>query len=116
MGTDDVRFPADGEGPVRDVDIGSFEIAPTLVTNAEFGAFVDASGHVTIAEREGWSFVFGGLLPDEFPPTRGVVGWRTFWPHGGLSLANGSSPFQQSLGELQKSQTEMTNWRRFDTP
>ena len=28
---------------------------------------------MTDAERYGWSFVFGGLLPDDFPPTRGVA-------------------------------------------
>ena len=28
---------------------------------------------MTEAERFGWSFVFGGLLPDDFPPTRGVA-------------------------------------------
>ena len=35
--------------------------------------FAEATGHVTDAERYGWSFVFGGLLPDDFPPTRGVA-------------------------------------------
>ncbi|WP_406270442.1 SUMF1/EgtB/PvdO family nonheme iron enzyme [Streptomyces sp. NBC_00191] len=43
------------------------------------GAFVSATGHVTDAERYGASFVFGGLLPDDFPPTRGVAAapwWR----------------------------------------
>ena len=28
---------------------------------------------MTEAERFGWSFVFAGLLPDDFPPTRGVA-------------------------------------------
>ena len=28
---------------------------------------------MTEAERFGWSFVFAGLLPDDFAPTRGVV-------------------------------------------
>ena len=28
--------------------------------------FVDATGHVTDAERYEWSFVFAGLLPDDF--------------------------------------------------
>ena len=28
---------------------------------------------MTEAERFGWSFVFGGLLPDDFPPTRAVA-------------------------------------------
>jgi formylglycine-generating enzyme len=49
------------------------------VTNAEFGAFVAATGHVSEAERYGWSFVFAGLLPEHFPDTRGVSGapwWR----------------------------------------
>ena len=88
MGTDDDRFPADGEGPIREVEVGGFEIAPTAVTTAEFADFVSATAYTTIAEREGWSFVFGGLLPDDFPPTRGVVGaewWRAVegadWRH-----------------------------------
>ena len=33
--------------------------------------------NVTEAQQFGWSFVFGGLLPDEFPDTRGVV--QTPW-------------------------------------
>ncbi|MFM7272040.1 MAG: formylglycine-generating enzyme family protein [Actinomycetes bacterium] len=72
-------YPADGEGPVHEVELASYRIAPTTVTNAAFEEFVAATGHVTEAERFGWSFVFAGQLPDEFPPTRGVVGaewWR----------------------------------------
>ncbi len=79
MGTDEVWFEGDGEGPVREVMLRPFQIAATAMTNAEFAAFVSATGYVTTAEREGWSFVFAGLLPDDFPPTRGVVGaewWR----------------------------------------
>jgi formylglycine-generating enzyme required for sulfatase activity len=71
--------PADGEGPVRQVELSSYRIDRCAVTNHEFEAFVDATGWRTDAERYGWSFVFGGLLPDEFPPTRGIEGapwWR----------------------------------------
>lgn len=71
--------PADGEGPVHDVTLDGFTIGATTVTNEQFLAFTDATGYRTIAEREGWSFVFGGLLPDDFPPTRGVASapwWR----------------------------------------
>lgn len=50
--------PADGEGPVRDVQVSDFLIDETAVTNAEFASFVDAAGYVTEAERFGWSFVF----------------------------------------------------------
>ena len=80
MGTDDARgYPADGEGPVHRVSLRPFWIDPLAVTNERFGEFVEATGHVTEAERFGWSFVFAGLLPDDFPETRGVVAapwWR----------------------------------------
>lgn len=72
-------YPADGEGPVHDVDLPSFRIDRFAVSNARFAEFVDATGWRTEAERYEWSFVFGGLLPEEFPPTRGVDGapwWR----------------------------------------
>jgi formylglycine-generating enzyme len=71
--------PGDGETPVHQVTVAAFEIAATTVTNDEFATFCAATGYVTLAEREGWSFVFAGLLPDDFPPTRSVVGapwWR----------------------------------------
>ena len=47
--------------------------ATRTVTNDQFAAFVAATGHRTSAEEFGASFVFGGLLPDDFPPTRGVA-------------------------------------------
>ena len=79
MGTDEGGYPSDGEGPVRPVVLSPFAISATAVTTADFAAFTDATGHVTTAEREGWSFVFAGHLPDDFEATRGVVGaewWR----------------------------------------
>lgn len=80
MGTDDPHgYPADGEGPVHEVELAAFEVGTFAVTNAEFATFVEATGHRTTAETLGDSFVFGGLLPDDFPPTRGVAAapwWR----------------------------------------
>jgi formylglycine-generating enzyme required for sulfatase activity len=74
MGADDrAGYPADGEGPVRPVNVNVVLIDPTTVTNARFAAFVDATGYATDAERFGWSFVFAGLLPDDFPPTCAVL-------------------------------------------
>jgi formylglycine-generating enzyme len=74
MGTEDpAGFPGDREGPVREVTVRPFSIDPCAVSNQRFAEFADATGYVTDAERYGWSFVFGGLLPDEFPDTRGVV-------------------------------------------
>src|SRR6478736_5376558 len=66
MGSDDRRFPADGEGPPRQVAVSAFAIACHAVSNIQFGDFVRATGYTTDAERYGWSFVFAGFLPDEF--------------------------------------------------
>ena len=80
MGSEDaLAYPDDGEGPVRAVKLTPFWIDATAVSNERFAAFVAATGHVTDAERFGWSFVFAGLLPDDFPATRGVAAapwWR----------------------------------------
>ena len=73
MGSDEDRYPDDGESPARAVDVDGFRISAYTVTNEDFGRFVAATGYLTTAEREGWSFVFGGLLPDDFPPTRAVA-------------------------------------------
>lgn len=47
------------EGPTHRVRVGDFSIDATQVTNAEFARFVDATGYVTVAERE--------LDPDDYP-------------------------------------------------
>ena len=73
MGTEDADgFADDGEGPIRPVRLSPFWIDAVALSNRRFAAFVDATGHATDAEQEGWSFVFGGLLPDDFPDTRGA--------------------------------------------
>ena len=76
---DDLSYPGDGEGPLRTVELGAFEIDACAVTNEEFAAFVEATGYTTESERLGWSFVFAGLLADDFPPTRAAADapwWR----------------------------------------
>jgi sulfatase modifying factor 1 len=89
-------YPDDGEGPVHRVVLRPFRIDVVAVTNERFAAFVGTTGYVTDAERFDWSFVFAGLLPDDFPDTRGVAGapwWREVhgasWrhpegPHSGI--------------------------------
>ncbi|QIK65977.1 formylglycine-generating enzyme family protein [Nocardioides sp. HDW12B] len=86
VGSDDPDHPE--EWPVREVTVAPYAIGRCAVTNAEFDAFVRATGHRTDAEAFGTSFVFGGLLPDDFPPTRGVAAapwWREVrgadWAH-----------------------------------
>lgn len=74
MGTDAKDgYPADGEGPVREVIVDAFWIDTTTVTNVAFAEFVEATGWTTVAERLGTSFVFAGSLPEDFPATRGVA-------------------------------------------
>jgi sulfatase modifying factor 1 len=80
MGTSDpMGYPADGEGPVRQIRLNPFWIDTVAVSNAEFGTFAGSTGYVTEAEKYGWSFVFAGMLPNELPPTRSVSAapwWR----------------------------------------
>jgi formylglycine-generating enzyme len=63
MGSEDADvFPGDAEGPVREVTVARFAVAPTTVTNAEFAAFVKRTRYVTTAERLGWSYVFAPFV------------------------------------------------------
>jgi formylglycine-generating enzyme len=66
MGTDTQEgFPADGEGPVREVYIDPFYIDRYPVTNEAFAEFVKTTGYKTEAEAFGWSFVFRGHIEPE---------------------------------------------------
>ena len=80
MGSEDpFAYPEDGEGPVHEVRLPPFLIDRYAVSNDRFAAFARATGYVTDAERWGWSFVFEGLLPNDFPPTHSVAAapwWR----------------------------------------
>ena len=96
MGTDEpYAFAGDGEGPAREIDVSAFGIGRHAVTNEQFGEFVAATGHVTDAERFGWSFVFHLLLPDDFTPTRAVAAtpwWRQVY---GASWAHPEGPHSE---------------------
>ncbi len=66
MGSENVEgFPADGEGPVREVTLDPFYIDRTPVTNEAFAEFVRKTGYRTEAEAFGWSFVFQGHIAQE---------------------------------------------------
>jgi formylglycine-generating enzyme len=66
-------YPGDGEGPIHPVGLSRFTIDPHAVSNDRFADFVAGTGYSTDAERYGWSFVFGGLLPNDFPETCAVA-------------------------------------------
>ena len=67
------RYAGDLDAPRLRVKLAGFRISPTAVTNADFAAFAAGTGYQTVAEREGWSFVFHLLLPDQ-------ASWRTSPP------------------------------------
>jgi formylglycine-generating enzyme required for sulfatase activity len=115
MGTDDPDgFPDDGESPIHEVELSPFSIEPVAVTNLRFREFVDHTGYVTDAERYGWSFVFGGLLPDEFPDTSGVAEapwWRQVL---GANWRHPEGP-QSSIDDRLDHPVVHTSWRDADS-
>jgi len=79
LGTQAPQITEDGEGPLRKKKLAGFKIGSTAVTNAQFAEFIASTGHVTEAERFGWSFVFWSDMPDGARPSLGVDGvewWR----------------------------------------
>jgi formylglycine-generating enzyme required for sulfatase activity len=77
-GDDNVGYPADGEGPIREVTLEPFFIDVTPVTNREFSDFVNATGYRTEADEFGWSFVFHLHVPPkaQMQAVRGLEWWR----------------------------------------
>ncbi|AZN43321.1 formylglycine-generating enzyme family protein [Paenibacillus albus] len=66
MGTNDGEgYPADGEGPVREIELRPFYMDACAVSNAQFQRFAEATGYVTEAERFGWSYVFHLFVSEE---------------------------------------------------
>jgi formylglycine-generating enzyme required for sulfatase activity len=75
MGSEDF-YPE--ERPVHTVEVSGFWIDPTTVTNAQYAAFVAATGYMTVAERP--------LDPAEYPgvPEENLVpGAMVFYPTAG---------------------------------
>lgn len=55
-------WESDGEGPVRELSLDAYWLDRTAVTNAQFAAFVEATGYETESEKFGWAYVFIGQL------------------------------------------------------
>jgi Sulfatase-modifying factor enzyme 1 len=99
MGTDaNYGYAQDGEAPAHEVVVSPYSISRHAVTNAQFAAFVEGTGHRTEAEVFGWSFVFAGFLPENFPATQGVAQapwWRRVegadWSHPRAQIRRSNS-------------------------
>lgn len=98
MGASKETFPADLDSPRRKVKVSPFRISPFAVTAEDFALFVAETGYRTVAEIEGWSYVFHLLLPqpEAYPNSplglrwwRQVEGATWFAPEGpGSGTAN----------------------------
>ncbi len=77
----------DDETPPHRVHLAAFQAEATLVTVADFRAFVAATGHVTTAEQLGYGHLaFDGMKEWEWTPTRGAS-WRApFGPDRAAAL------------------------------
>jgi len=78
MGTETKEgFPADGEGPIREVMVDAFYMDTYPVTNRQFAEFTRQTDYKTEAERFDWSFVFHKHIPPELveDTVRGVTWW-----------------------------------------
>lgn len=72
------------ERPVRSVDVEPFWIDSAPVTNDEFATFVDATGHVTVAEVAPNADDYPGALPEALVPASVVF----VMPPGPVPLDN----------------------------
>ena len=114
MGCDDpIAYADDGEGPVRRIRVDPFRMDRYCVSNRRFAAFVDATGYRTEAEQFGVSFVFAGLLPDGFPPTRAVVGAEWWREVEGADWRHPAGP-RSSLDGVEDHPVVHVSWRDAD--
>lgn len=101
---------ADGEGPVHQISVGAFEIDATTVTNRDFARFVEQTGHITEAQRFGYSAVFhlavDAVNADVIGPAAGSPWWigvrGADWSHPGGRLS--------SLDELEDHPVVHVSW------
>lgn len=103
--------PADGERPVHAVHLSSYLIDTKAVTNAQFAAFVKATGHVTEAERDGVSAVFHLAVQaapaDVLRRVAGVPWWLAV---RGADWRHPAGP-RSDIGDLQNHPVVHVSWR-----
>ncbi len=101
------------EGPIHTVTVAAFRIQPKEVTNAEFRAFVEATGYVTVAERgldpaehPGWppellqpgSMVF--KMPDAVDGMADIMQWWSYVPGASWRAPTGPGSSIDGMDEM----------------
>ena len=104
-------YVADGELPVHQVRLSPYFIDTKAVTNAQFAAFVKATGYATDAERDGVSAVFH--LAVEAAPAdilRSAAGVPWWLAVRGADWRHPAGP-RSSIGDLQNHPVVHVSWR-----
>lgn len=90
MGTDSEEGALeDYKGPQSEITVSDFAIQHTTVTNRQFSEFIKATNYQTLAEQQGWSFVFMLFIPEDqrhhYAHTAGSPWWLkvpgSSWQH-----------------------------------
>jgi formylglycine-generating enzyme required for sulfatase activity len=100
MGSND-HYPE--EAPARRAAVAGFWIDAYAVTNAQFRRFVEATGHVTLAERAPEPALYPGAKPSMLVPGSTVF----TWPRARVDLSNHYNWWAYKPG---------ANWRRPEGP
>src|SRR5699024_4367484 len=92
MGADqnEKGHPLDREFPKVEVEIDSFYIEETTVTNADFKKFIKDTGYITDAEKLKGSFVFHLLLRKTEKEKADIVNNTPWWYY--VETANWKQP------------------------
>ena len=89
----DEGYPADGETPVHHVQLSSFSMDVTAVTNQQFAAFIDNTGYRTESEVYGTSAVFHLAVQASQPDILGTAAGTPWWLNvRGADWAHPSGP------------------------
>ncbi|MGJ8634623.1 MAG: formylglycine-generating enzyme family protein [Luteolibacter sp.] len=89
-----------------------FRIADAETTNAQFAAFVEATGYITHAERNGWSLVGGeGDAEWAWKHTEGADWRHPFGPDGAVAADLPDHPVTQISGEDARAYCEWAGGR-----
>lgn len=76
-----VGVPDHPRNPLRQVELEAYEIATTEVTNEQFARFIEATGYVTDAERNGFGMTFSEGMKDWHWDSQPGATWkRPFGP------------------------------------
>ena len=99
MGNDNPLHDEDGEQPARSVQLDTYQLSVTTITNLMFAHFVAATGYKTLAEKQGYSHVFKGQLEksDDHPVAAEIAPWWRLVQGASWQFPNGTIAYVDEL-------------------